>query len=85
MLSKHQEQLARPIRPSLVPRLHSPAFYRTVYKSFYTGRDKKLGSGVWERGYTCPTWRYLDYYHHWSYDIQLATSEHKTVTPYIVT
>ena len=25
---------------SLVPRLHSPAFYRTVYK--------KLGSGVWE-------------------------------------
>ena len=29
---------------SLVPRLHSPAFYRTMY-------DKKLGSGVWERGW----------------------------------
>ena len=35
---------------SLVPRLHSPAFYRTVYKS---GVIKKLGSGVWERGYSC--------------------------------
>ena len=35
---------------SLVPRLHPQAFYRTVYKSFYTRCDKKLGGGVWERG-----------------------------------
>ena len=33
---------------SLVPRLHPQAFYRTVYKSWC---DKKLGGGVWERGY----------------------------------
>ena len=36
------------IYASLIPRLHSPAFYCTVYKS---GAIKKLGSGVWERGY----------------------------------
>ena len=41
-------------KPSLVPRLHSPAFYRTVYRTVYTWCDKKLGSGVWERGYANP-------------------------------
>ena len=33
---------------SLVPRLHSPAFYRTVFT--VAQFDKKLERGVWERG-----------------------------------
>ena len=45
--STHVHVCTEVCRFSLVPRLHSPAFYRTVYKQC----DKKLGSGVWERGY----------------------------------
>ena len=43
--------------PNLVPRLHSPAFYRiasfpdSIPQLFIALCDKKLGSGVWKRGY----------------------------------